>query len=127
MKTEHWIVFVLLLGVAVCSVTSAFGRSFTEVRVQCDRAITLSLVPGPNDGDPPTLQAEVLCTTLDAQGTPLRQLTRNLATRFTTPQIQTLTRLLQRLELTAAQAVGLPTPAATPTDIAVRTPRPEPT
>lgn len=106
---------------------TADARTLTEVTLSCDAAITVSLVAGPNDGDPPTLSVATSCLSQDATGAVLRTFRRDLASRLTTAQIQTLVRLLQRVPGTNAALAGIPTPQATPTDMPIRTPAPDPT
>lgn len=119
---------VVLVGAGMLVLGSgADAKRFDETHVQCTSALTVRLDPGRDVGDPPTLVVEAACFTSAVDGTPLRMLTKNIADSLTANQVQQFTRVLQRVEGTIARRAGVPTPIATPTDIVVRTPQPEPT
>jgi hypothetical protein len=116
------------LGLLLLLLTAtAEAKTLTERSLTCEPAVILQLVPGPNDGDSPMLSAETVCTSRDAKGDVLRTVRKNRASKLTANQIQVFTRFLQRIAGDVGASEGIPTPLATPTDLVVRTPAPEPT
>lgn len=105
--------------------TPLHAKRFDEATIQCSNQLIVRLQPGQDDGDSPILVAEAICQSYAEDGTPLRQIIKNIAGDLTANQVQMFTRVLQRLERTVARRNAIPTPLATPTDIVVRTPTPE--
>jgi hypothetical protein len=106
---------LVLLGIFL-SATVAWGKVFTETSVICNATLVATIT----DGDLRVYAPK--CSTVDAAGSVIRVFAPNVTNRLTTAQKNATLALLGQLDSLGAQIEGVPTPAATPTVLAVSTP-----